>query len=104
MHTQFWRTLQVEAPRALALCLDYFQQHYPGQASAQLLHPKSVLNYLHTQGYQLDISQFGIPNRQDWYYEVIADGKLLQHQRGFPTQALATQAAFRYTFLALEAA
>lgn len=103
MSKQFWRVLQAEAPRALALCLAYFQERYPSPASAQLLVSKSVTDYLSQQGYDLQISQFGIPNRQDWYYEIHTGPQLLRHQRGFASRELATQAAFRFAFLHLEA-
>jgi hypothetical protein len=103
MSKQFWRVLQAEAPRALALCLAHFQERYPGSASAQLLATKPVIDYLYQQGYSLQISQFGIPNRQDWYYEVHTGPQLLRHQRGFASRTLATQAAFRFAFLHLEA-
>ena len=102
MSKQFWRALQLEAPGALALCLDYFQQRYPGSASEQLLYSKSVISYLQTQGYTILVRQFGIPNRKDWYYEVHTNRQLLQHQRGFASRILAIQAAFRFTFLILE--
>lgn len=103
MTPSFWRMLQDEAPRALALCLDYFQLHYGGPATEQLLRPRAVLAYLQTQGYQLTITQFGIPNRDDWYFEIHLHGEFLVHQRGYRSKELALQVAVQAVFVSIEA-
>lgn len=94
--------LREEAPCAVGACLLYFQDRYMGQSSIKMTDPKAVIAYLQTQAYEIKVIQFGLPNRQDWYYEVTQAGNLLQHARGFASYKVAATAAIRFVFLKLE--
>ena len=102
MNKQHWMELREEAPCAVGACLLYFQDRYLGQWALKMTNPKAVIAYLKTQAYEVRITQFGLPNRKDWYYEITHAGDLLQHARGFPTYQAAATEAIRFVFIELE--
>lgn len=102
MKEQSWMELLEEAPVAVQSCLIYFQERYSGHWRAKLLDTQAVLTYLSTKDLDITVATFGIPNRQDWYYELTFREKLLQHERNFATYELAADQAISFAFRKLE--
>lgn len=102
MEEQNWTELLEEAPVAVKTCLIYFQERYPGNWRAKLLDTGAVLTYLSTRNFEITVATFGIPNREDWYYEVLFQGNLLKHERNFTAYELAADEAMITAFLKLE--
>lgn len=99
-----WQELQEEAPLAVNACLLYFQERYMGLWRSRLMEEAAVLTYLSGKDFELSVSNFGLPNRRDWYYEIHRENRLFQHERGFATYELAAQAAIKAVFAVLEKA
>ena len=103
MNEQLWMELREDAPRAVAACLLYLQDRYPGQWQQKLTHPPTIIVYLRTQACDIKVVQFKLPNRQDWYYETYQAGQLCHQARGFCSYQQAAAAAIYNAFTQLEA-
>ncbi|MCB0641434.1 MAG: hypothetical protein KDC44_07325 [Phaeodactylibacter sp.] len=101
MSETVWQELLEEAPLAVRACLHYFQAHFLAW-QPKLLEERAMLHYLATQGFEVRIATFGVPNRKDWYLEVYREEALLRHERNFADRALALEAAIRLVFQELE--
>ncbi len=101
MKEENWMELQEEAPLAAAACLHYFQDRHLNWKS-KMLEPDAILSYLQTKGFEITVSTFGIPNRNDWYCEVFYGDKLIKHERDFTSYELAATEAIVTAFLELE--
>lgn len=101
MREQTWAELQEEAPLAVNACVHYFKDRYANWR-AKMLEIDAILLYLQTKDIELIIATFGIPNRQDWYYELFVEGNLLRHEREFHTYELAAMTAILLAFSILE--
>ncbi|MCB0633837.1 MAG: hypothetical protein KDD15_29100 [Lewinella sp.] len=97
-----WMELLEEAPVAVQSCVLYFQERYPGSWQAKLLDSDAILRYLDSKDFEITVATFGIPNRQDWFCEVIFQGTLLKHERNFATYELAADEAIITAFRKLE--
>lgn len=94
--------LREDAPCAVAACLLYFQERYIGHWSRKITQPQAIVAYLQTQGFELTVTQYELPNRKDWYYELYAADQLVQHARNFTSYQEAAAEAIRIAFLKLE--
>lgn len=101
MSETVWQELQEEAPLAVYACLHYFQARYLAWQS-KLLEEQAIVHYLSAKGFEIHISTFGVPNRQDWYFEIRRQEELFRHERNFTCYELAAEAAIRLVFLELE--
>ena len=102
MNKQYWMELREDAPYAVAACLLYFQERYIGRWATKITTPEAVIAYLQTRAYDVRITQFQLPNRQDWYYDIYHAGELVQHARGFVSYQAAAATAIQLAFIALE--
>lgn len=102
MDEQYWMDLLEETPAAVQTCARYFQERYLGNWQSRLLDAGAVLGFLQRHELEVTVATFGIPNRRDWYYEIVFRGELLRHERHFQTYELAAESAIRAAFRQLE--